>query len=86
MKNYNVQHEASIYSFSHSDKEQKKKAKEGDMIDHYQLVNQISFYTPIGNGNYANVFLDRDFILDLADQIKEIESVKTKEKFEDLPF
>ena len=36
MKNYNVKHEASIYSFLIADEEQKKNAKDGDMIDHSQ--------------------------------------------------
>ena len=86
MKSYNAKNEVTIYSDEVADKEQKNKAKDGDMIDHYQQVRNISFYAPLHDGTYTKVFIERSFIFDLAEQIESIERVKTKDRFTDLPF
>ncbi|TYP71503.1 hypothetical protein [Aquimarina intermedia] len=90
MKHISQNHEFTIIS---GDKPLAK-AKEGEIIEHRKRVNQIFFYQQIGDINkpdyeakFIKVYLSRNEVEKLFNQIKEIESKTFKKEYlADLPF
>jgi len=59
----------------------------GDLVGHKQTVQNGTFFYPAKPGRYIHINLSKDMILDLARQIKEIESSVIVKPFEsELPF
>jgi hypothetical protein len=84
-KYYNLKHEvqldAKLYPTS-------KGAKDGDVVEHFQDVQsaQMYYYSDAVKA-FIQVVLPKDMILDLAEQIKEIESTNITCKYDSgLPF
>ena len=71
MKNFNEKHEVIIYS---EEKPCKSNVEINEICNHFHKVNNLEFYQEKTNGEFTRVILTRDFILDLAEQIKQIES------------
>ena len=71
MKKFNEKHEVIIYS---EEKPCKSNVKIYEICNHFHKVNNLEFYQEKTNGEFTRVILTRAFILDLAEQIKEIES------------
>lgn len=82
MKFYNLKHEITITT----DLEPiAKNLKSGEETEHKRVVTQLSFYNYIGEHRYAPVYLTKDTIIDLYNQILEIEKeVILKQYFEPL--
>ena len=70
MKHINEKHEVIIYS---EEKSVKNNPKNGETCEHYNRVRTVEFYYQKQNSDFIKVKLTRDFILDLAEQIKNIE-------------
>lgn len=82
MKHYNEKHEATITTYLN----QPDKGNDGEVVPHEVAVNDISFYEYLDNNKYKKITLNKDFILDLAEQIKKIESQKVEAVYKNLPF
>ena len=72
MKQFNITHNAIINS---NETPSIANPKNGEICNHFEKVDYIEFYHPISEKKFIQVKLKRDFILDLAEQIKNIESV-----------
>ena len=72
MKEFNEKHNAIINS---NETPSIANPKNGEICNHFEKVDYIEFYHPISEKKFIQVKLKRDFILDLAEQIKNIESV-----------
>jgi len=63
------------------------KVKDGDLVSHKQTVQNGTFFYSTKPGRYIHINLSKDMILDLARQIKEIESSVIVKPFEsELPY
>jgi len=82
MKHHNLQHEVILYS----DDSLVKDTVKGDKAMYSQKVGNISFYQSMNGENYNKIYLHRDMILDLANQIIEIEKNIEEKPFFDHPF
>ena len=71
MKKFNEKHEVIIYS---EEKPCKSNVEIYEICNHFHKVNNLEFYQGKQNGEFTKVILTRDFIVDLAEQIKQIES------------
>ena len=71
MKQFNEKHNAIINS---NETHSIANPKNGEICNHFEKVDYIEFYHPISEKKFIQVKLKRDFILDLAEQIKKIES------------
>ena len=64
--------------------------KEGDIIPHKEFVGGIFFYNheydAFGRMYLTKVNLDRNYILELAEKIKQIESNSVDMEYSSLPF
>ena len=90
MKDFNKKHEA-IITGSLSYKGNTDGLIYGDDVESFNCVENVKIYNrvEIGYRTYAEhtVYLEKDFILDLAKHIQEIESITFYSKFnDDLPF
>lgn len=82
-KHFNEKHEVII---STEMKPVKQSDTDGVVIPHKQVVNRIRHYDGYGSTN-TEVSISKDFILDLAKQIEQLESVvEDLEQNENLPF
>lgn len=82
-KHFNEKYEAII---STEMKPIKKSDTDGVVIPHKQVVTYIRYYEGIGSTK-QEIRLSRSLILELADQIKQLESVTEElEQQENLPF
>ena len=72
MKQFNEKHNAILNS---NETPSIANPKNGEICIHFEKVDYIEFYHPISEKKFIQVKLKRDFILDLAEQIKNIESV-----------
>jgi hypothetical protein len=86
MKYYNLKHSTTIYV---NQIPESSSAKEGQLESHLQKVSSIEFYESNKFDNsesYIKVCIDRDMILEIADQIRKIESEVVVKKYDNLPF
>jgi hypothetical protein len=85
-KEYNEKHDA-IVSLYYSPKA--INPKEGEIVPHGKIVRDVQIYQSgyINDREIFNkVFLSKEFILDLAKQITEIESQEKDLVYSNLPF
>ncbi len=83
MKEFNVTHNAILTS---EETPAILNPKSGEKCNHYNKVNEIEFYYKTSEYNFSQIKLSRDFIIDLANQIKRIESDLFEREYIDLPF
>lgn len=82
---YNEKH-GTKFSISYSPKIE---CNNGDLVPHTQKVFELSFFREIRLNEldlYEKIILPRDFILDLAKQIEEIEKEEIEMVYDTLPF
>lgn len=84
MKTFNVKHEVKI--LSNLKPVLNRDTKEGDLVEHIETVIDLEFYTLTAMDTYSKVFISKDFITDLYDQIKSIEAKKQIIPYCSLPF
>ena len=77
MKQFNEKHNAIINS---NETPSIANPKNGEICNHFEKVDYIEFYHPISEKKFIQVKLKRDFILDLAEQIKNIESDRVQRR------
>lgn len=82
-KYFNEKHDAIIKTQLHCIEKNKKY---GEMADHSQKVENVTYEYFNYNEKPKRVVLNRDLILDLADQIRDIESKIITTNKDDLPF
>ena len=83
MNKFNVTHNAIVKT---KETPSVSNPKNGEKCNHYNRVMEIEFYHQISKNKFSQVRLSREFILDLASQIKRIESnLFEREYFHD-PF
>jgi hypothetical protein len=85
-KEYNEKHDA-IVSLYYSSKA--INPKEGEVVPHGKIVRDVQIYqsTYVNDREVFNkVFLSKEFILDLAKQISEIESQEKDLAYSNMPF
>ena len=70
MKTYNEKHEVMIYS---EEKPCRTNVEINEICNHFNKVKNLEFYQENRNGEFSKIILTRDFIVDLAEQIKQIE-------------
>ena len=87
MKYYNLEHSTTIYV---DQSPESKSPQEGQLESHTQRASMIEYFQPCYLGNseptYVKVGISRDMILELADQIRKIESEVIIKEYENLPF
>ena len=91
MKHVNERTEA-IISTTNVRVDYKNDVKEGDIVPHKELVQNVKIYTPIYDQNgytvsHQLIAISKDDILDIAKQIQEIESKRFDAPYDKgLPF
>lgn len=84
-KHFNKNHEAIIYSDFKDVLDTNKDYLEGEEIEQKELVNHVKFFT-YHDSRLVEVYLYRDMIVDLYNQINDIEKTTRKGKYSNLPF
>jgi len=85
-KVYNEKHDALITVYHQTTATE---PKQGEMVPHVKIVREVQIYQQRyqqDNMVFDKVHLTRDFILDLAEQIKDIQSQEVILPYDDLPF
>lgn len=86
-KHYNNENEAILYTGFSDIIEKGKEYKDGDSIKIKEYVNTVSFYKENPEtGEYTKIFISKDLIVSLYNQIIEIESIKHDGTYCTLPF
>jgi len=84
MKHYNLEHEVNISS---NLKLTTENPVESEDAEYNRVVDGLSFYQRVENNSIAKVYISKDFIVDLYNQIQDIEKeVETKKYYGNLPF
>ena len=85
--NIRVQDAKFIYSYESYDGNgtDVRNIKDNEIVQHDNFVRNVEILIPIKNKFIKHTF-KRDFIIDLYNQIKEIESEKPMKPFIDIPF
>lgn len=83
MKHFNLQHETLIFSEL---KTLDKNPKDGEMVNMQRDVNSLSFYQRVESNRTERIYITKDFIVDLYNQIQEIEKETVQEMYLNMPF
>jgi len=83
MKHFNLEHEVFIFSDL---KTIDKNPKEGKMVNMKKEVRSLSFYQRVESNRTERIYITKEFIIDLYNQIQEIEKEVVQEMFLDIPF
>lgn len=83
MKYFNIDHEVIINTTLTLTE---KKPIEGQLAEYKRDVTGLKFYQRTENNNIAQVYISKDFIISLYNQIQEIEKEKIKQTYFDTPF
>ena len=83
MKYFNIDHEVIINTTL---KLTEKKPVEGQLAEHTREVTGLRFYQRTENHNIAQVYIPKDFVISLYNQIQEIENEKVQQTYFDTPF
>jgi len=85
-KEFNEKHDAVITMYYYP---KTKEAKEGDSVPHGKIVSGVQFYERVFNKEqriFHEILLSKEFILELAEQIKRIESEEKFLEYNEVPF
>lgn len=81
---YNTKHKTIISGY---EKPINKNPKNGETCAHTVEIRSIELFRPISDTNtFLKIELSRDFILDLAEQVKKLESETITKEYYDFPF
>jgi len=83
MKYFNLDHEVIISTNLRLTEENPVEGKEAE---HTRVVTGLRFYQTTENRGIAQIYISKDFVTSLYDQIQEIEKEKVKETYFDTPF
>lgn len=83
MKYFNIDHEVIINTTL---KLREKNPVEGQLAEHTREVTGLKFYQRTEHNNIAQVYISKDFVISLYNQIQEIESEKIQQTYFDIPF
>ena len=83
MKYFNIDHEVII---STTLRLTEKNPIEGQLAKHTREVTGLRFYQRTENNNIAQVYISKDFVISLYNQIQEIENEKVQQTYFDTPF
>ena len=83
MKYFNTDHEVIINTTL---KLAEKKPIEGKLAEYTREVTGLRFYQRTENNNIAQVYISKDFITSLYNQIQEIENEKVQQTYFNIPF
>ena len=83
MKYFNIDHEVIINTTL---KLTEEKPIEGQLAEHTREVTGLRFYQRTENNNIAQVYISKDFVISLYNQIQEIENEKVQQTYFDTPF
>jgi hypothetical protein len=83
MNHYNIKHRVTI---STSETPVGENHKVGDIVEYKVKTDLLEFFERNEDGYYTKVLLDRDFIIDLYNQIEWIENSKIEKPFKPTEF